>query len=78
MKRKVVFSLLATMLVVLFLGTWVHAAEKITIGFASIWNMTHYTSTDQIPRFFKMVEKATKGKYILDIKWYPVGTLLGG
>jgi TRAP-type C4-dicarboxylate transport system substrate-binding protein len=78
MKKKFLVSLLAGILVVGFLSVWVHAAEKITIGFASIWNMNHYTSTDQIPRFFKMVEKATNGKYAIDIKWYPVGTLLGG
>lgn len=54
------------------------APEKVTIGFVHIWPATHFTQADQLSRYFKMVEKATKGKYVLDIKWYPVGTLLGG
>ncbi|MBA7663649.1 Solute-binding protein [subsurface metagenome] len=29
-------------------------------------------------KYFKMVEEATEGKYILDIEYYPVGTLFGG
>jgi TRAP-type C4-dicarboxylate transport system substrate-binding protein len=82
MKKKFLFSLLASTLVLSFFGVWPNAAtaapEKIALGFVSIWPMTHYTMTDQIPRYFKMVEKAAKGKYTLDIKWYPVGTLLGG
>ena len=82
MRKKFLFSLLTTVLVVLFLGAWPNAAtaapEKIALGFVSIWPMTHYVHVDQMPRYFKMVEKAAKGKYTLDIKWYPVGTLLGG
>src|SRR4030042_4583002 len=82
MKKKFLFGLLAGTFVLLFLGVGPNAAtaapEKIALGFVTIWNMNHYTSADQIPRFFKMVEKAAKGKYTLDIKWYPVGTLLGG
>lgn len=82
MKKKVLVSLLAGTLVVLFLGAWAKAAspnpEKVTLGFVHIWPPTHFTQADQFLRYFKMVEKATKGKYILDIKWYPVGTLLGG
>jgi len=82
MKKKFLFGLLAGTFVLLFLGVGPNAAtaapEKISLGFVTIWNMNHYTSADQIPRFFKMVEKAAKGKYTLDIKWYPVGTLLGG
>lgn len=54
------------------------APETIKLGFASIWAANHYTHVDQFPNYFKMVEKATKGKYILDIKYYPVGTLVGG
>ena len=82
MKKKFLFGLLASTFVLLFLGVGPNAAtaapEKVALGFVTIWNMNHYTSTEQIPRFFKMVEKAAKGKYTLDIKWYPVGTLLGG
>jgi len=85
MKKKILFGLLAGALVGLYLGAWAKPEvsaqpkpEKIILGFAHIWAATHYTQVDQLPRYFKMVEKATKGKYILDIKWYPVGTLLGG
>lgn len=78
MKKKILVGLLAGTLVVLFLGAWVHAAEKITLGFGHIWPATHYCQAYQFTRYFKMVEKAAGGKYTLDIKWYPVGTLLGG
>jgi TRAP-type C4-dicarboxylate transport system substrate-binding protein len=82
MKKKVSLGLLAATIVGLFLGVWANEAlakpEKITLGFVHIWPPTFYTHVNQFPRFFKMVEKATNGKYILDIKWYPVGTLLGG
>jgi TRAP-type C4-dicarboxylate transport system substrate-binding protein len=78
MKKKVLLGLLTAILMMLFLCVGVQAAEKITLGFVHIWPSTHFTQADQISRYFKMVEKATNGKYILDIKWYPVGTLLGG
>jgi TRAP-type C4-dicarboxylate transport system substrate-binding protein len=82
MRKKVLFSLLSAVLVVLFLGAWPNAApanpEKVALGFVHIWPPTHFTQAVQFTRYFKMVEKATKGKYTLDIKWYPVGTLLGG
>ena len=85
MKRKVLFGLLVATLVALFIGVWVKPAtsapakpETIDIGFAHIWPATHMCHTEQFPRFFKKVEEATKGKYKLNIKYYPVGTLLGG
>ncbi len=77
MKKKLFFSILAFILI----GIWVRPAlpvETIDIGFAHIWPATHMLNTEQFPRFFKMVENATKGKYKLNIKYYPVGTLLGG
>jgi len=82
MKKKVLLSLLIGMLVALFLNGWTSPAlaapKKITLGFAHIWPAAHFTQAKQFTSYFKMVEKATKGKYTLDIKWYPVGTLLGG
>ena len=85
MKKKVLFGLLAAIFVALFLGVWAMSdsqaqpkPEKITLGFVHIYPQTHYAPAEQFPRYFKMVEKATKDKYTLDIKWYPVGTLLGG
>jgi TRAP-type C4-dicarboxylate transport system substrate-binding protein len=50
--------------------------ETIKLGFASIWPTTHYTMAEQFPRYFKMVQDAANGKYILDVEYYPVGTLL--
>ena len=81
MKKKVLFVLLTVTLVAVFIGPWAKptpAAEKITLGLVHIYPQTHYVPADQFFRYFKMVEKAARGKYILDIKWYPVGTLLGG
>ncbi len=82
MKKKFLICVLAGIFVAMFLCAGPNVAkaepEKITIGFVSIWPMTHFTHVDQIPRYFKMVEEATDGKYTIDIQWYPVGTLLGG
>ena len=82
MKKKFLIGVLAVIFLVMFFctGPTVVKAEpeKVTIGFVSIFPMTHYVHVDEIPRYFKMVEKATKGKYTIDIKWFPVGTLLGG
>jgi TRAP-type C4-dicarboxylate transport system substrate-binding protein len=79
---KVLFGLLAVAFLGLFLGARLDVAsanpEKVALGFVHIWPPTHFTQAQQFTRYFKMVEKATKGKYMLDIKWYPVGTLLGG
>jgi TRAP-type C4-dicarboxylate transport system substrate-binding protein len=82
MQKKVWLGLLTVTFIALLVGGWtspaLSAPTKISLGFSTIWNMNHYTSVDQIPRYFKMVEKAANGKYALDIKWYPFGTLLGG
>jgi TRAP-type C4-dicarboxylate transport system substrate-binding protein len=83
MKKRALFGFIAVTLVVLFLGAWATVApaaspEKIDIGFVHIWPATHMLNTEQFPRFFKKVEAATKGKYTLNIKYYPAGTLLGG
>jgi TRAP-type C4-dicarboxylate transport system substrate-binding protein len=82
MKKKFLVCVLTAIFFVMFFCAGPNAAkaepEKITLGFVSIWPMTHFTHVDQIPRYFKMVEKAAKDKYTIDIKWYPVGTLLGG
>ena len=81
MRKKVLFGLLMITLVAALIGPWAKpapAAETIKLGFAHIWPASHYTHMHQFPRYFKMVEKATKGKYILDVKYYPVGTLIGG
>jgi TRAP-type C4-dicarboxylate transport system substrate-binding protein len=82
MQKKVFLGLLTVTFIALLVGGWtspaLSAPTKISLGFSTIWNMNHYTSKDQIPRYFKMVEKAANGKYAIDIKWYPFGTLLGG
>jgi len=50
--------------------------QTVTLGVNLIFPATHFVPAQQLPRYFKMVEAATKGKYKLDIKYYPVGTLL--
>jgi TRAP-type C4-dicarboxylate transport system substrate-binding protein len=54
------------------------AQQKITLSVASHWPATNFVQTDQYPRYFKMVEKAAKGKYAFDLKWYPAESLLKG
>ena len=82
MKRKVLFCFFAAAFVALFLGASADVAsagpQKVSLGFVHIWPPTHFTQAEQFTRYFKMVDKATNGKYELDVKWYPVGTLLGG
>lgn len=83
MKKKVLFIFVAfTLLVLPLSGACAPAAppvaEAIKIGFVHIFPATHYAVVDQFSSYFKMVEEATKGKYTLDIEYYPVGTLLGG
>jgi len=87
--KRLVFVLVITLLTLSLLGacgqtttttpatsTTSAQPETIKLGFASIWPLTHYTMAEQFPRYFKMVQDATNGKYILDIQYYPVGTLL--
>jgi len=85
MKKKLILKLFIFLLTLVFIGSFIKPIvfaqpkpEKITLGFAHIWPAVHFTQVHQFTRYFKMVEKATKGKYVLDIKWYPVGTLIGG
>jgi len=37
---------------------------------------TNYVQTQQFPMYFKLLEQATKGKYIIKPEYYPVATLL--
>jgi TRAP-type transport system periplasmic protein len=48
----------------------------IKLGFASEKAATHYDMLQNFPGFFNLVEKATNGKYKLNMQYYPVGTLL--
>lgn len=50
--------------------------QTIELGVNSMQGATHFVLTEQLPRYFKMVEKAAGGKYNLDITYYPVGTLV--
>jgi TRAP-type C4-dicarboxylate transport system substrate-binding protein len=82
MRRGALWSFSAVALALFFLsfgaGTAQSAPQKIPLGFCHIWPPTHFTQADQFTRYFKMVDQATNGKYEIDVKWYPVGTLLGG
>ena len=50
--------------------------QTFALGVNLIFPATHFVPAQQLPRYFKRVEAATGGKYKLDIKYYPVGTLL--
>jgi TRAP-type C4-dicarboxylate transport system substrate-binding protein len=67
-----------TLLFCLSVVSGVQAQQKITLSMASHFGATAFIHTDQYPRYFKMVEKAAKGKYVLDIKLYPGESLLKG
>jgi TRAP-type transport system periplasmic protein len=69
---------LITLFFCLSLAPVVQAQQKISLSLASHWPATNYVQVDQFPRYFKMVEKAAKGKYVFDIKWYPAESLLKG
>jgi TRAP-type transport system periplasmic protein len=57
---------------------WAAEAQKIKITLSHIYIPGQFQHEIQFPRYFKMVEKETKGKYILDVALYSAGTLLGG
>jgi TRAP-type transport system periplasmic protein len=63
-------------LVLVLIASAAHAQQKISIGFSHFWPATYFIETEQFPRYFKMVEKATQGKYVLDVKMYPAEALL--
>jgi hypothetical protein len=82
MKKFSLFNLFIIAFVTLFfclsVAPVVHAQQKITLSLASHFGATQFVHTDQYPRYFKMVEKAAKGKYVLDIKDYLGESLLKG
>ncbi len=82
MKKLSVLNMFVVVFVALFfylsVVPAVHAQQKITLSMASHFGGTAFIHTDQYPRYFKMVEKAAKGKYVLDIKLFPGESLLKG
>jgi TRAP-type C4-dicarboxylate transport system substrate-binding protein len=82
MKKKTLFVFLAFTLVALPLFGASKAAlakpVEVKLGLCSIWPPTHRCCTDQFPRYIAMVEKATKGKYKINLAQYHPGMLLGG
>jgi TRAP-type C4-dicarboxylate transport system substrate-binding protein len=79
-QNKLSVYLLVVLLLILFSFScaWPGEAQKIKLSFAHIYIPGQFQHEIQFPRYFKMVEKETKGKYILDVAYYPAGTLLGG
>ncbi|MFH1125355.1 MAG: TRAP transporter substrate-binding protein [Pseudomonadota bacterium] len=51
-------------------------AQKIKLSLAHIYTPNGWEASYAVPALFRLVEKHTKGKYILDIGYYPAGTLL--
>ncbi|MCX7856369.1 MAG: TRAP transporter substrate-binding protein [Deltaproteobacteria bacterium] len=74
--KKVLSMIFFMVILLLFCGSNAYTTEKITISFAHLWGSTHFTHTEQFPRYFKLVQSKVKDKYELDIKFYPVDTLL--
>ncbi|MCS7281154.1 MAG: TRAP transporter substrate-binding protein [Desulfobacterota bacterium] len=74
--KKLLIAALAFAVIFTFYVPKGFAQHKVTLSFAHFWPATHYIHVHQFPRYFKMVEEATKGKYVLDIKWYPAESLL--
>lgn len=48
----------------------------IKLKFVSEKPPTHVDMTDNFPGFFAMVEKATNGKYKIEVEYFPIGTIL--
>jgi len=55
---------------------WAGEAQKIKLSLAHIYTPKSWNEMYAVPALFDLVEKQTKGKYILDIAYYPSGTLL--
>ena len=51
-------------------------AQTIKFSLAHIYTPKSWNETYAVPALFRLVEKQTKGKYILDVAYYPSGTLL--
>src|SRR4030042_1704199 len=81
MIKKFWFILIAITLLAIPIFSACQAApvntQNIKIGFVHIWPATSFQQTEKFTGYFKMVEAATKGKYTLEIQYFPTGTLLG-
>jgi TRAP-type transport system periplasmic protein len=81
MLKKILFIVIAVILLGIPVFSACQAApvntQNIKIGFVHIWPATSFQQTEKFAGYFKMVEAATKGKYALDIQYFPTGTLLG-
>jgi len=60
-----------------FACAWAAEAQKIKLSLAHIYTAKSWNETYAIPALFQLVEKQTKGKYILDVGYYAAGSLLG-
>jgi TRAP-type C4-dicarboxylate transport system substrate-binding protein len=75
-------KLFVCLLVVLFAITfslpcvWAAEGQKIKLSLAHIYTPKSWNETYAVPALFQLVEKRTKGKYILDVAYFPAGTLL--
>ena len=55
---------------------WAGEAQKISFSLSHIFAPKSWNEVYALPALFKLVEKQTKGKYALDVSYYPSGTLL--
>ncbi len=77
-QKKLVVSVLVVLLGICFSLSPAGGAEaqKIKLSLAHIYSPKSWNEAYAIPALFQLVEKRTKGKYVLDIAYYPAGTLL--
>jgi len=54
------------------------APETVKLRFCHVFPSVGFYQEVQFPRYFKIIEEATGGKYVFDIEYFPVGTILGG
>jgi TRAP-type C4-dicarboxylate transport system substrate-binding protein len=72
-----IINILISLLIVLLVIPAAPAeAQKIKLSLAHIYTAKSWNETYAIPALFQLVEKQTKGKYILDVGYYAAGSLL--
>ena len=77
-QNKLSVYLLVVLLLILFSFScaWAGEAQKIKFSLAHIYTAKSWNETYAVPALFQLVEKKTKGNYVLDISYYAAGSLL--
>jgi len=77
-QNKLLVSVLVVLIAIPFslACAWAAEAQKIKLSLAHIYTAKSWNETYAVPALFQLVEKHTKGKYVLDISYYAAGSLL--